>query len=307
MTRPNSHTLPAMRHAMATPSYHGDFERCRLLCESVDRFVTGLSMHYLLVNAGDAEMFRSLEGPYRRVMTDAQLLPPWLKAWRDPFSGGKRLVWTGAGAILRRVPPLRGWHVQQLLKMALPEVISEDVILYADSDVTFLKPYDLTSQDCDGKIRLFRQPKGVTPGMPHVKWAEAAAISLGVPASALPADDYITSLVTWRRETAVAMLRHIEKNSGRHWIPAVTHQRGFSEWMLYGMFNDIALKVQPDHFHDPLSLAHVVWFEKDVPPAGLGDLRKLLEPGQVAIGIQSFIGFPTEEIRRYLEADVPAL
>ncbi len=294
---------PSPRFAMATPSYRGDFERCRLLCESMDRFVSGLSMHYLLVDAGDAAMFRVLEGPRRKIMTDEELLPSWLRSWPDPTSWGKRRIWTGAGAVWRRVPPLRGWHVQQLLKMALPERISEEVILYADSDIVFLRPYDLSSQLRNGRIRLYREPGGIRADMPHAKWAKAAAASLGLPPPAIPGDDYITSLVTWRRGDAIAMLRHIEATKGRHWIPAVTQDRDLSEWILYGKFIDEVVGDAAMVDHAALSLSHVIWFKKDVPPEGLGDLRLLLRDGQCAIGIQSFIGFPLDAIRRYLEAE----
>lgn len=296
--------------AMATPSHHGDFERCRLLCESIDRHVSSLSMHYILVDTADAELFAALEAPHRRVMTDTELLPSWLRGHDDPFSRMSRRVWTGAGALLRGIPPLRGWHVQQLRKLALPDVITEDVILYADSDVAFLRPYDLASQilanqvlasqGMTGQTRLYRKPGGIMPGMPHVAWARAAARSLGIKAPDLPANDYITALVTWRRDNAVGLLRHLENQSGKHWVAAVAQRRGFSEWLLYGMYCDNVLGNASRHVHDEHSLAYMVWFEKDVPANGLGDLRLLLEPGQVAIGIQSFIGFPVDEIRRYL-------
>ena len=35
--------------AIVTASYAPDFERCRLLCETIDRHVTGVSHHYILV------------------------------------------------------------------------------------------------------------------------------------------------------------------------------------------------------------------------------------------------------------------
>ena len=292
-------------YAMATPSYHGDLERCRLLCGSIDRHVSGLSVHYILVDTADAELFAALEGPKRRIMTDAQLLPSWLRGHDDPFSRNSRRLWTGAGALLRGIPPLRGWHVQQLRKLALPDVITEDVILYADSDVAFLRPYDLARQRVDHKdmarkTRLYRKPGGIMPGMPHVAWARTAARSLGIKAPELPAHDYITALVTWRRDNAVGLLRHLEKQSGHHWIAAVAKRRGFSEWLLYGMYCDMVLGNASGHVHDEHSLAYMVWFGKDVPEQGLGDVRLLLKPDQVAIGIQSFIGFPVDDIRRYL-------
>ena len=47
--------------AIVTASYAPDFERCRLLCETIDRFVTGASRHYILVEQRDVALFRQLE------------------------------------------------------------------------------------------------------------------------------------------------------------------------------------------------------------------------------------------------------
>ena len=46
--------------AMVTASYAPDFERCRLLCETIDRFVTGAPRHYILVEQRDVALFRQL-------------------------------------------------------------------------------------------------------------------------------------------------------------------------------------------------------------------------------------------------------
>src|SRR5690242_7580212 len=43
--------------AIVTASYGPDFERCRLLCETIDRFVTGMSQHYILVEERDVAQF----------------------------------------------------------------------------------------------------------------------------------------------------------------------------------------------------------------------------------------------------------
>ena len=106
--------------AIATPSYVGDLHRCALLCASIDRFVSGHSMHYLLIEDRDAELFAHLAGPRRKIIVESELLPRWLRSWRDPLSLGRRRIWTGPGALARGIPPLRGWHAQQLRKMALP-------------------------------------------------------------------------------------------------------------------------------------------------------------------------------------------
>src|SRR4051812_7038988 len=82
----------SLSYSIATPSYAGDIERCRLLCASIDRFVTGHANHYLLVEDRDVPLFRDLEGPRRRVIAESALLPSWLKSLPDPLSLGRRRV-----------------------------------------------------------------------------------------------------------------------------------------------------------------------------------------------------------------------
>ena len=47
-----------MKTALVTASYHKDFERCKLLCETVDRHVSGFTNHYILVEPRDVPLFR---------------------------------------------------------------------------------------------------------------------------------------------------------------------------------------------------------------------------------------------------------
>ena len=48
-------------NALVTASYAPDFERCRLLCETIDRHVTGLGRHYIRGENRDLAFFRQLE------------------------------------------------------------------------------------------------------------------------------------------------------------------------------------------------------------------------------------------------------
>lgn len=291
-------------YAIATPSYAGDYERCRLLCASIDRFVTGHGTHYLLVEDRDLALFRPLEGPKRRVIAEAELLPPWLTSWPDPLTAGRRRVWTGLGALRRGVPPLRGWHAQQLRKLALPLKSGEDVVLFADSDMIFLRPFDLGSLEAGGKVRLYRKPGNIKQGMAgHVAWCEGAARILGLPAPGFPSDDYINNLVSWRRENVVAMMARIEKRTGRDWVSAVAGQRQFSEYMIYGYYAERVLGLeQAGHWPDALELCKVYWGGDADGIASLRSFEEVLGAGQVAVGVQSFIGQPVEQLRALFEA-----
>jgi hypothetical protein len=289
-------------YAIATPSYAGDFERCRLLCDSIDRFVSGMAMHYLLIDPVDEALFRPLEGPYRRIITDAELLPAWLKGRNDPFRPGRR-IWTGPRALLNRVPPLRGWHVQQLRKFSVARLALEDTILFADSDMVFLKPYDLSQQTRDGRTRLYAKPGGIRAQMdPQLRWLASAGKILGSDLPALPADDPIGPLVTWRRETVLGLLAHVEAISGRHWAAAIAQDRNFSEYLIYGIYVAARAEEAGKHWVDTESLAAIAWFDHEMPEGGSAELMRQMCERQVALCVQSFIGLPVAEMRALFEA-----
>lgn len=296
-------TAPSI--AIATPSYSGDFERCRLLCASIDRFVSGHAMHYLLVEDRDLQLFAPLAGPRRQVIPESALLPRWLSSWPDPLSLGRRRIWTGPGALARGLPPLRGWHAQQLRKLALPLKSHEDVVLFADSDMIFLRPFEASSLATADGVRLYRKPDSITAEMSrHRDWCVLASRLLGLPEPAFPSADYINNLVSWRRDNVVAMMARIEQQSGRDWVSAIAANRQFSEYMLYGYFvervRDLA---EARHWPDAHELCKVYWFDEDV--TGIDALRsfeEVLEPHQVAVGVQSFTGVPVDKLWALYEA-----
>jgi hypothetical protein len=295
--------------ALATPSYRGDVDRCRLLCASIDRFVSGHAVHYLLVEDRDVPLFRDLEGPRRRILAESRLLPRWLKPRPDPFSLGRRRVWAGLRAASRGLPPLRGWHAQQLRKFAVAKACTEDVILFADSDMLFVRPFDLGALERQGAVRLYRKPDAITADMArHRPWCENASTRLGLGRPTYPGPDYINNLVSWRREHVLSLLALIERRSGRDWVTAIARDRQFSEYMIYGYYVERVLGLEAaGHWPDPRELCKVYWFGEDVAGFdGLGSFEEVLEPWQVAVGVQSFIGQPLDKIRALFERQASA-
>lgn len=288
--------------ALVTASYAGDYERCALLCASIDRFVTGWSSHYLMVEDSDLALFRSLENGRRRIVAESALFPPWLRSWPDPSAFGRRKIWTGLGALGRGILPLRGWHAQQLRKLCLPAHASEDIYLHADSDLIFLRPFDVGSLVTPAGVRLYRNPGGITAAMAeHAGWCDAAARVLGLPAPDRPCDDYINNLVTWTKANVVGLQRHIEKTTTRDWISAIASRRGFSEYSIYGYYVDRILGASAGHAATSMPLARTFWFPHEIPEGGLAGFADALEPGQVAVGVQSFIGEPVEKLRAFFD------
>ncbi len=285
------------RFAIVTPSFRGDAERCRLLCASIDRFVSGLATHYLLVEDRDVASFKDLIGPKRRVIAESELFPRWMTSWPDPFTAGKRRIWTGAGAIARGLKPLRGWHAQQLRKLALPGLVPEEILMYADSDAIFLRPYDLAQQMIEGRARLYCKPLGITQSMPeHVSWAEHTLAILGLPGPTFPMDDYINNLATWTAANVVALRAHLEAVSGRDWISAVASARSFSEMMIYGTFVDQIATAPGGHFKTDTELSRTYWLQEDVEGQAFAQPSQLMRPEHVSVGVQSFINVPMAEL-----------
>lgn len=281
--------------AIVTASYAPDFERCRLLCETVDARVSGMAKHYLLVAGHDVRRFRELESANRVVIDERELLPSSMFALRDLTSGFRRYVWLG-----RRIPPLRGWHVQQLRRMALARHVGEQTLVYVDSDVAFVRPFDLTEFWQGDRLRLFRRDHALdTMGEgEHREWSKNAARALGLPAATSP-HDYIATLIAWRRDFTAAMLDHIEQASGRSWVEAIASRRRFSECMLYGRYVD-DVRVGEGHVHDATERCRIYWKGPELSEKELADFVSGLAPGQVAVGLQSFIGIDLRQIRRFV-------
>jgi Family of unknown function (DUF6492) len=285
--------------AIVTASYAPDFERCRLLCETVDRHVSGAAHHYILVEHRDVQLFRQLENSHRTIVDERDLLPRWLHALDDPLSLFRRRIWLSL-----KTMPLRGWHVQQLRRIAIAAHASEDVLIFCDSDVAFLKPFDCGVFWRNGKVRLFRRD-GVLSGSGHEEhriWSRNAGAALGIDEAVVSTHDYISTLIAWRRETVMAMCAEIERVHGRNWVQVIGSARKFSECMIYGRYVDDVLG-GAGHFHGSEEFCRVHWTGEALSDDEFRRFVAAMAPQQVAIGMQSFIGTDIGRIRRLIGID----
>ena len=120
-----------------------------------------------------------------------------------PFYLGRRRVWLSL-----RTLPLRGWHAQQLRRIAIADKIAEEALFYCDSDVAFLKPFDCASLWRGTDLRLFRRDNellGERPGDQKL-WADNAALLLGIKDAPVLPHGYVGTLIAWRRDR---LARHV--------------------------------------------------------------------------------------------------
>jgi hypothetical protein len=279
--------------SLITPSYDRDLERCALLCETVDRFVTGFTQHYIVVADVDYELFRPFAGVTRQVVRASRLLPAWLRpAPRLAMRHGRKLWWSW------RALPVNGWHVQQILKIASVLAMPGQRFCLLDSDIAFFRRFDLASFAGGALSPLYASPAAIAADAPlHSVWARNADLLLGNPPTVFPADDYIGHVLIWDRASLAAMTARIEQTTGLDWPLALCRRRAFSEYLLYAQFvaGTPTLATQFQFYSDSLAIS--CWDDARFDALAVAAMIAGAPEGKVALSIPSFSENSPEMIR----------
>jgi hypothetical protein len=242
---------------LITPSYAPDFERCKLLSETKNIHNRSELKHYIVVDKNDFALFNQLKKSDTVIITKEELLPNWLV--KMPFFNKKNIWFNWKGL------PVRGWLVQQLIKLAIAEYIEEEVLVFADSDVFFIRDFDLNRFIKEDKVRFFAQPDQVNIDNPHLpRWYYDASNLLNLEKPQFPVSNYMGQLVFWRKDNVIKLHRHLEQKNHRPWIEAICANWNVSEYILYGVFVEQILKDTSGHYIDNCDLCHNYWEEESL-------------------------------------------
>jgi hypothetical protein len=286
-----------MRLAVITPSYAPDYELCSDLHRSVLRCTPSDVDHYIVVPDSDLDLFASLRGPRARILPVSAVLP------RRVLSVPGVNFWIN---LRRPLPPIRGWMMQQIVKLQTPSYVDADVLLFADSDVLLVRSVDIDTFRHDGRVVLYRKENGVDEQLPrHVVWHDVARSLLGAPAGSPPFPDYISALNVWDRSIVCALQDRIQEITGRPWIEAVGSQLHFSEYILYGVFVDHVMGAP--HNGSPIDSmrCHDYWKTEPLDPDKARDFVAGVRPEDVAIMISAKSRTPLEVRRQAISAMQP--
>ncbi len=215
--------------SVVTPSFSRDYALCRDLNDSILTHFPASTVHFVVVDRSDLPLFASIAGERTVVVAVEDVLPRGFA--KVPFS---KKWWFSRSAML----PARGWLIQQLVKLAMPEYLGDGVIVNVDSDVRFVRAVDERIFIHDGKTRLYRKPGGIVEGMDHVKWHRTVARLLDVRPETVPMNDYVGNMISWNRRLALAMRTRVEAVTGLPWHVALVRARTVSEYLTYGLFVD---------------------------------------------------------------------
>jgi len=279
------------RIAIVTPSFARDFILARDLNESVMRYLPPDSRHYLIVDRQDLKLFRQLENS-RTIVAAVEDIIPW-----GFFKISKRW-WFG----LQPMMPAKGWLVQQLVKLSAANFVEEPVMVNVDSDVRFIRNVDTSMFMKDGKVRMYRQPNGILPGMIHVKWHKNICKLLDVQPESIPTDDYVGNVISWNRKIVIDACKRIESVTGRPWYVDYTRYGSVAEQLTYGLYVDKVIGQEAAGvWVDERSWCHTYW---GPGPLGADDVDTFvaqLQEDDVAFSIAGYTDSAAEVVDRALK------
>jgi hypothetical protein len=278
------------RIAIVTPSFARDFALCSELNESVLTYLPASAKHYIIVDARDVALFRTLENARTIVASVEDVVPrgyvklPYLKKW-----------WFAGPALV----PAKGWLVQQVVKLCAAQLVGDAVQVNVDSDVRFVRPVDPALFVKDGRTRLYRKPGGIHAGMTHVKWHHAVCRLLGVRPDPLPMDDYVGNMITWDTRIVAQARARVEAVTGLPWHVAFARGRTVAEYLLYGLYVDKVLgRDAAGVWIDERSWCHTYWGPEPLRPPDVDAFVSSLRPDDVAFSIAGYTATDHETVRR---------
>lgn len=272
--------------SILTCSMARDIELFSLLARSIDDCVDARISHNVIVPRRDVPKFRRFANHRREILAQEDVLPR------------RFLKLPAAPAVLSRFVPalcrpiyldarlrmVRGWILQQVLKIEMTRRARGMLFLHVDSDVFFFRDLVPSRMLKEGKVPFFRA-ETATRNPLHATWGQTAGQVLGLNLPASHASHYVENCVPWLSDAVQAMTDRMERVGGRAWHETLTSLPTFSEYYLYGIFLDEIHGRQP--FYSEAAAFCRSWW----PNPGEGvDTEKLLAgiaPHQSALAVQS--------------------
>jgi hypothetical protein len=281
-----------MNTVLITPSYLPDLQRCELMLETAQRHVSGMAGHYLVVEQSDMKYFSHLRSQHVTLIPKEELLPGWIK----------KMPWTHKWWVSAKTMPVRGWILQQVIKLAVAEHIEADAYCYADSDIAFIRPFDARSLWQGDNLRFQRETRRGEMLVSHryKNWYGLAANYCSLSSQSAIGGAYIAQLNTMKRTAMLALMRRLEAVEGRPWKEVLMGAWDFSEYILYGAFVEHVLACA-GHFVPPKLLCHSSWYYEIATLGDLPAFMDLIEDEHVAIHIQSNLKINSADYRHLIQ------
>lgn len=269
---------------VVTPTYAPDLPMFADLHRSFLHCFPEEVKHLVVTPRADQDLFRQFEGTRCTVYSLAEVLPQRMVS--VPFAN-MWLNWR------RPVPPVRGWIMQQLVKLAVADQVDERIVILADSDLSFIRRVTDETFAPGGHVRLYREEGGVTESLPrHRRWHEVARQLLRLPAPPDgPLPDYILPLNSWDREVVHGMLERVSSTRRGSWTDLIGSRLHFSEFTLYGVHCESLLDGPAGEVTDD-GLCACYWETHPLDGSAIESFSSSVRSSDVAIMISAKSGTP---------------
>lgn len=279
-----------MKLAIITPAYSKHLALLELSAESIDHNCAADIHHYVIVSKRERHLFRHLTNRRRSIVAAEDVLPGSVA--RLPVHIRGREMWVANWHRL-----VRGWIMQQAIKLSAPEITDADVFLFLDTDSFFVRPFTAEKVTRSGAVLLLHFP-GLARTQKHKSWHRTAAKLLGIPVRDYFGSDFIGNAIIWRRDVCLELRQRISFVARADWFPTIIRQQRLSEYILYGVFvQEVLGSADKRHLVTTEELCLSSW---DATSARL--VTERLAPHHVAVNIQSNLHLPMGEFRGLFDA-----
>ena len=284
-----------------SPSFRSDLERFCLLRASINRFYEGNARHIVAVPRSDLNMFKNALGRDNVDVIEQNLFvrnyfypKVWVTIAKKVFPSQAWRLGSFSGRT--------GWIIQQIVKLSLPEIVSDGAIAILDSDLVFVRRFDDASLfGADDSKRLLLRDEQQTESGKHREHIVRAREILGLPPGSTE-HHYMGYPTIWYVDWITKLRSYIERTNGQDWQRVLFDAEVFSEYSLYGIYVEEILK--PDNLICKKRFHHVVWdmhsYEAFMGDTAIPSPHESPE-GAICILVQSNLGIPPAAYRAHFE------
>jgi len=271
---------------LCTCSMPSDLPIFEQLCRSVDRFVDPDIRHLVIVPRGALADFQRFQSPRREIVAQEDVLPfrlyPLPRALRH--LAFLRPSFRRPLYLTPQLKVVRGWILQQMLKIQVSATAQERAIMHVDSDVCFVRPFCAADAFRADKAHLFRILEYDSDQ--GREWTRAAAQMLGLDPASVPVTNYVENTLVWDTSVARDMVTHIETHHGRSVFEVLATFHRFSEYYIYGTFASQTGRL--DQLWDSRTpFCHSLWFLDPTTAASRAEAIAGIQDHHVAVAVQS--------------------
>jgi len=221
-----------------TPTYAGDLSRFAFLRESMD--LVGISIpHIAVVHTEDVPSFAAIAKTENlTIVSTAEVLPGPAEVLRRGPARRR---------IRRRGRELPGWVAQQIVKLAVSDLVESQVIVPLDSDAFFLRKVDPSDFFADDGRSFLHEFRGLNVGSGAKTMHERACRILDLDPASSRDLTYVGVAPPLNRDIIKGLRTWLEQKYERPWWEAFI-TRDATEYPLHGLyarFLDSASTVTP--------------------------------------------------------------